>query len=294
MLNTFDQVAKTYNEIVPIRGARRSENLRPLAERRYWWNRIVQLDENTYALHDGSYMWSAIQSSQEKNLRYLAPIIWERKDDGDYLTIRSHMAGYISVSRYWFLSRNLPMGMDFQWHENGKHYVVHKGEKHYLPKFKANLNYSTCELTMQRDNKVVFKQVNGEFIRHNELQPFVTRKIDKELDKKYADKISELWEWAKIMLPMFGDTITKTRHEYATNLTDGGSFWYWTKYENANTVRAILDDPEHDKRIALAVVLANEVGATDNDGRFMEKADSLYQVRKTIRKVCRFYQVEAR
>ena len=149
---------------------------------------------------------------------------------------------------------------------------------------------------MQSDHKVVFKQVNGEFVRHNEAQPFVTRKIDKDLDRKYADKIVELWDWAKIMLPVLGDTLTKNRHEYAQNLTNGGSYWYWTKYENADTVRAVLDDPEHDKRLALAVVLANEVGAYSKDGQnlFEDKADSLYQVKKVIRKVCRFYVVEPR
>ena len=48
-LNSFDDVAKAYESIKPIQGARVKEDLRPLRERRYWWNRIMKINDNTYA-----------------------------------------------------------------------------------------------------------------------------------------------------------------------------------------------------------------------------------------------------
>ena len=47
-LNSFDDVAKAYNSIKPIRGKRLSEDLRPLSSfRRYWWNRVIKINDNS-------------------------------------------------------------------------------------------------------------------------------------------------------------------------------------------------------------------------------------------------------
>ena len=116
-LNTFDNVVATYESITPIRCTKNNDNVdgfkdrRPLGMRRYWWERIVKISDNCYLLSDGSWARDDAEFHMQT-----APIVWERKEDGDYLTVRSHMRGYISVSRYWFLSRNLPNGMDFEWH----------------------------------------------------------------------------------------------------------------------------------------------------------------------------------
>ena len=294
-LNTFDDVAKRYAETKPIRGARASEDLRPLGERRYWWNRIMRVSDTKYLLLDGHWGSGWNCSAQEMT----CPILWERRDDGDYLTIRSHMNDGISVSRYTFLDRFLPYGLSFDWYsETGKHYVVQRntgsGEKrHYLPKFKGRMDWSNRTFEMTRDNKIVFKvEADGSFTRANELQPYQTRRIDKDLDRKYTDKVTELWQWAQDMLPILGENIVNDRYEYANKLT-GGGYWYWTKSIGQTELCAILDDPEHEKRLALAVCLANEVGALETN-RFKHKADTMYQVKQSIRKAGKFFVVEPR
>ena len=221
-----------------------------------------------------------------------APIVWERKDDGDYLTIRSHMNDGMSVSRYTFLDKWLPKEMRFIW-PNGKHYVTYKGEQHYLPKFQGKMDWSNKTFEMYEDNKVVFKHKDGEFTRVNEKQPFKTKKIDKQLDTHYATKLAELWDWATVTLPVLGDTLQTSRHQYAEKLTDGGSFWYWKRVDPAY-VRYILGDEEHECRMALAVCLANEAGCVDGSGRFIDKQNSYSLVRNAVRQVADFYLTEGR
>jgi len=298
-LNTFDLVAKEYNEIKPIKGARANLDLRPLGERRYWWNRIMKVNDNKYLLLDGHWSGSWSTSFPTNVQEQTCPILWERRDDGDYLTIRSHLNDGISVSRYTFLDRFLPYGMGFDWYsETGKHYVVQRntgsGEKrHYLPKFKGKMDWSNQTFEMTHDNKVVFKvEADGSFTRANELQPYQTRRIDKDLDKRYIGKVTELWTWAQDMLPILGENLVKDRYEYAQKLSNT-SYWYWVKGLGQAELCEILNDPEHEKRLALAVCLANEVGAFDGN-RFKHKADTMYQVKQTIRRAGKFFVVEPR
>lgn len=296
-LSSFDEVAKAYNDIKPIKGGRASMDLRPLAQRRYWWNRVHKISDSKYLLLDGHWAWASNSNDELRELT--APIIWERKEDADYLTIRSHMNDGISVSRYTFLCNHLPKDMYFHW-ENGKHYVKHHstGVDHYLPKFKGKMDWQNQTFEMIQDNKIVFKHKDGVFERANELQPFKTRRIDKGLDSMFAPKIAELYEWMQVVLPIMGSTLADARSDYAGKLTEGnggyGGYWYWQKYVNAQEVREILSNPEHEKRMALAVVLANEANAMDSENRFEAKHDTLSLMRKVIRKVANFYLVEAR
>ena len=108
-LSSFDEVANAYNSIKPIRGARLAEDLRPLAERRYWWNRVVRISDTKYALNDGYWAWS--NGFADSIREQTCPILWERKEDGDYITVRNHINGGSAVSRYGFLQSFLPQGM---------------------------------------------------------------------------------------------------------------------------------------------------------------------------------------
>lgn len=295
-LSSFDEVAKAYNDIKPIRGARAKEDLRPLQQRRYWWNRIQKVSDTKYLLLDGHWAW---QNNTNYVLReQTCPIMWERKEDGDYLTIRNHMNDGISVSRYTFLCEHLPKDLFFSW-DNGKHYVKQHstGVEHYLPKFKGKMDWQNQTFEMLVDNKIVFKHDGSNFTRANELQPFKTRRIDKEVDKAFAPKVAELYEWMQIVLPVLGSTLHDVRNDYANKLTDSegyGGYWYWRRYVKASEVREILSDSEHEKRMALAVCLANEANALDNEYRFEVKHDTFAQIRKHIRKVADFYLTEAR
>ena len=94
-LSSFDEVVAKYEQTKPIRGARANDDLRPLAERRYWWARVIKVNDNKYALCDGHWMWAHVKDDTISE--QTCPILWERKEDGDYMTVRSHMNGGMSV-----------------------------------------------------------------------------------------------------------------------------------------------------------------------------------------------------
>jgi hypothetical protein len=291
-LSSFDEVANAYNSIKPIRGARLAEDLRPLTERRYWWNRVVRISDTKYVLGDGNCEWYGAWSN---NIReQTAPIIWERKDDGDYITVRNHMNGGSAVSRYGFLQSFLPQGMFFHYPQGGgKHFVSHGGVDHFLPKFKADVDWQAKTFVMVEDNKLVFRAEGaGIFTRVNNLQPMQTRRIDKKLDVEYKPKMKEMWDWMCTVLPVMGDSLGDAKNAYTEALTEGkGSYWYWERQVDKNLVREILDNPEHDLRMALAGLSAYSTGAIVN-GRFQPNKESYAVFRNCMRKVGAMFAVE--
>lgn len=298
--NRFDSIAKIYEDTKPIRG--RSEDVRPLFARRYTWQRIEKYDENTYLLHDG--MWGGGTSSATHGSRKeLVPIMWERRADGDYITIRNCPNNAYSVSRYNFLSWCLPQGMYF-WFENGKHYVKHNNTDHFLAKFKCNFDYRNGTFDMVEDNKIVFKHdpVTDTFTRANELQPKKTRRLDKDLKAKYDPMIAELWQWAQAVLPILGESMCegKTRGEYSQSLCQSG-YWYWQRTLESKDAREILENPEHDKRLAFTALCAFEAGAFGFDSyRNHEEVSRLFnptpkaysEFKKVVRKAVDVFATE--
>lgn len=289
-LSSFDAVANAYNSIKPIRGARASEDLRPLAGRRYWWNRVTKLSDNKYALCDGYWAWVGTVNIHEQT----APIIWERKEDGDYITVRNHLNSGTAVSRYDFLKNFLPRGMFFHYPQGGgKHFVLHGGVEHFLPKFKGDMDWQAKTFTMTEDNKLVFKaNGDGNFTRVNNLQPMQTRRIDKEVDRYFKPKMKEMWDWMCMVLPVMGDGLGDAKNAYADALTEGrGSYWYWERQVDKNLIREILDNPEHDKRMALAGLSAYQAGAITG-GRFEPNKDSYAAFRNCMRKTGGMFATE--
>jgi len=56
--NRFDEVAKAYNDIKPIRGGRASPELATLTcTGATGWNRVRKINENEYLLLDGNWGW---------------------------------------------------------------------------------------------------------------------------------------------------------------------------------------------------------------------------------------------
>jgi hypothetical protein len=293
-LSSFDEVAKAYNEITPLRGARAKEDIRPLNQRRYWWNRVHKVSDTKYLLLDGHWAWS--QATDD--IRELtSPIVWERKNDGDYITIRNHFNDGISVSRYTFLMNHLPKDLFFHY-DNGKHFVKHHttGVDHYLPKAKGKIDWQAQTFEMFLDSKIVFKHDGCNFTRANELQPYKTRRVDKELDAQFKPKVAEFVEWMQIVLPVLGETLVSGRGSYASKMTDdrGYSFYYWSNFVTPEEVRAVLLDPEHEKRTALAVCLINDINAVDKEGRFAPPPNLLSLIYPRVRKVAGLFAVEQR
>lgn len=297
--DSFDAVAKMYADTKPIRGQRLSQDIRPIFNRRYWWMRVQKVDNNTYALHDG--MWGGHGRYGSKDWE-LAPVVWQRKADGDYVTVRNCPYNSYSVSRYNFLSWTLPSGTYF-WFDNGKHYVRNAGVDHFLPKFKCNFDWQNSTYEIKEDNKLVFKaEADGTFTRANELQPKKTRRLDKDLKAKYDPMIAELWEWGKAVLPILGESMVQgnTRNGYANSLNDS-NYWYWQRYLTKELAREIIENPEHEKRLAFVALSAYDAGAFGFDShrnnepvsRIFEPTPQAYaEFRKIVRKAVDVFAVE--
>jgi hypothetical protein len=291
-LNTFDAVAKRYAETKPIQGKNLAENRRPLGERRYWWNRIVQLDENTYALTDG--YWSGYKWADD-TAKKTAPIVWERRPDGDYMIIHSHINSGSAVSRYWLIQNYLPDRFRFDWYtKTGKHFVIYDGKEYYLPKSKAKIDWQNLVMDFKDYYNLTFKcEADGKFTRVGDKNSCTVRRLDKDLTKKYRPMIKEFWNYMQVILPVLGDTLTnyQTKETYGKMLIDDGSHWYWTQLVESETIRNILEDEEHDKRIALAVMCANEINAHENM-RFNPSEKSLSNLNALFNRIGKFYKRE--
>lgn len=295
---SFDGVAKMYEGIKPLRGARKDQNIRPIWARRYWYRRVVKINDNKYVLHDGDYTW---QRTFEESCD-LAPITWERKADGDYLTVRNCSSQHYSISRYSFLADALPRGMWFKM-DNGKHYLVHGGAEHYLPKFKAHYDYNLNKQVIEQDVYLTFKaHADGTFERVTEKLPMKVRRIDKDLKAKYDPLIKDLWAWGCAVLPILGETMHDytVRGAYVEKVVRNGSMWNWTRDVNSQDVREILENPEDERRMALCAISAWSAGAF-NEGSpafsfkgFKESKEIYREFKKTLRKAVDVSAVELR
>jgi hypothetical protein len=74
----------------------------------------------------------------------------------------------------------------------------------------------------------------------------------------------------------------------------GYSFYYWSNYVSTEEVRKVLLDPEHEKRMALAVCLVNDVNAVDKEGRFAPPPNLLSLLYPRVRKVANLFATELR
>ena len=295
--DSFDNVAKMYEEIVPLRGKRKAENIRPIWNRRYFWRRVVKMNDNKYVLHDGDYTW---QRTFEESCD-LAPITWERKEDGDYITIRNCHGSSYSVSRYSFLSNALPKGLWFRM-ENGKHYIVDGQTEHYLAKFAGKYDYNISKWVLHEDKFITFKHLgDGKFERVSELLPMKVRRIDKDLKAKYDPLIKDAWDWACAVLPILGETMHDwtVRSDHANKIAAGG-VWNWERDCDSSVAREILENPEHEARLSLVALAAWSGGAFDNGSVdapnkvFAPSKEAFRGFKKSMRKVVDVSAVELR
>lgn len=267
-LNTFDGIEKIYNLIEPLRGRRKEWDIRPLQNRKKWYERIIKVNDNLYALCDGYGCWYGNPSADEERkagdlnaVLTKTPIKWERREDGEYIQIRSNMNNSPSWSRYKFLDMYLPQGLRHGYDQSGQHWIEHNGRRHLLPKgISVYKNENGAVVESERDDKYLeFKRVGP---KQFELSHGGYKKsspiVNKEVAKQYKQAIRDLWDYARVVLPVYGYTLFDQQREKFDVL---GNRWEWNK--DQKMIRDILDHPEEnaEKRLALCVVLAIDIGA---------------------------------
>lgn len=227
-LNNFDDVKKRYESIKPINSKVNptSDDIRPIADRKRKYERIMKFSETCYALLDGdgyadSLTNNWVPAKQRQRSRdnvsetlTFAPVVWTRHDGYDTIRIRNGSGDYAHTSRYSFISRCLPRTMHMTIGQ-GKQYIVNKkgsGDKQYLlPKSdyysyrggeveeypEKGHRYVTFEIVHGEN---VFSIIDGEFV----VNPKRTA-VDTELKAKYKKGIDFMWEYVCSIAPMFNN-----------------------------------------------------------------------------------------
>jgi hypothetical protein len=209
-LNTFDEVVSWYNRTAPIRGKRKAWDLRPIGARKRWWERIVKIDDNTYALHDGwdycSYregFSEEILKKQKAEIRDVAPILWMRRKGADYVRIRSCINYNGGISRYAFLNNYLPAGLTHGYKSDGVHWIQTNNKRYLLSFMKRDWTPGVNT----EDNYLEFNLADQKFVLVNEPLKKRVRVVHREITKQYNPKIKEMWQWAQAVMPILGDQV---------------------------------------------------------------------------------------
>ena len=274
-LNSFDGIEKIYNNITPMRGRRKEWDIRPLQKRSKWWERIVKVNDSTYVLCDG---WFAAyhgdptltEEQRAENLNALltmSPVVWERRADGDYIQIRSNLNSSPSWSRYKFLDTYLPTKLRHEYDSSGRHWITHQEQRHLLPKGINKHDYNPRtqqhERVQREDKYLEFKYVglNQFELTHGGYKKS-TPVVQREVTKQYNKKIRELWQYAKVILPVFGYTLHDQIREKRLVLNTDYRGLYAL---DPSIVRGLLDDPDvyAEQRLAFCVLAAVDIDASE-------------------------------
>ena len=210
---SFDDAVRIYNEIKPIKGKNAHLDIRPLGRRGNHAERIIKIDDNTYALWCSSHWWmDKVALLDLSEVRIRASVLWERTAEGDFVHVRNDWRNSGHVSAYRFLWQTLPHDLSFVT-QNGKQYVAHyvdsKRVYHYLPHDTwmggsyANGEYTspedqgplTPELVFKHEGREKFTLVSGGFTAPKKV-------VDKDTKAELKDSIKAFKAWALLMAPM--------------------------------------------------------------------------------------------
>lgn len=331
----FDHIANQYANTKPLvsKCHTREEDIRPIADRNRKYERIKKINDNCYILQDGyhsgdevfgNYYGAKQGTPTEAEIIKLAPIVWRKPRGGsETITIRNGTGYQAHNSRYSFLDRCLPLGLQFII-RNGKHFILchNDGVEYYLAKSLTMAEHAipkkhikgsrikTAEGRMggytTRDDGVslTFKRITKyqrcfEFISGGKPIPKPPRKIvDKEAKAKMKDAISTFRNWSSIMFPMLPKDDREYRSRLLQELSEqtNGAFspYMWNVIdsfgEKFELSRDIISDENHPLRLHLAYFLFSSI-----EDRYAEDMDAVASrayvmsvFNRRINRVCNF------
>jgi hypothetical protein len=307
--NTFNQVVAWYEATKPVvsKHHKAEDNIRPIGQRNRKWERIRKVDPETYVLLDGYYGNTMFANSSRGDAQYeqdMAPIMWKREADGDYIYIRNGTKHSVPFSRFKFLQWFLPSDVSFQYNQQGKHWVRAKTSAGYetfpLPKTHYLWDYTRKEATKDDGRRLKFRaNEDGTFTRVGEAFKVEVTTVDKELKKQWKARIEAFYIQAAALAPML-DTTWNGKHEYRNTINE------WCKdsgidiptYGGINQipntlVRQIVEEAEHPLRVPLMALVIDEIDGkrkieSQNDlssirasyNRLMNKALGMYETKE--------------
>ena len=274
--DTFAEVKKWYDETKPIVSKNHGlmDDVRPLNQRRYKWERIVKLSETKYAIVDGS--WSPIdyntttaseRSFNKELIEKMGAIVWEKRDDCEYLSIRGCANGGYSISRYKLLDMNLPWTLRHTSNtRQGYHWIKDSlGNNEYkLPKMKCRPDWQNHSFKTYEDNSLVFKRVTDDagkttaWERIGEVAIIGTR-LDLDRKKQLKPALNSFYQWLTTMQPLI-PTDWESSREFNTLMAEGlgiDSFWGGRSADQITPefAEAVISDEDNQYRLAFAATL---------------------------------------
>ena len=261
-INSFDDIKKRYDETKPIAGKNAHLNIIPVDNRKRKWERIEKISDDCYAIYD-SGMGDPICHNENWKPSYfkgltpkislaLAPIVWTRVKGGYTIRIRNGSGDYAHVSRYSFLNRAMPLGLEFVQTGNGRQHIKSKDNDYYIPKSSYMPNY---KIYPAREGGDEYKQWEGVEDDHKYLTFFhndsaVTgsstswdtrgntftfqypkTRIDKEEKAKHKENTEKFWGWICAVAPLMPsngnyDTPERKNYDaYSNRMSDEASTW---------------------------------------------------------------------
>lgn len=303
--NTFEEVATAYNntKVLVSNSHTVEQDIRPINKRSKKWERIIKYDENTYALSDGNYESSLWSNGRKIDVAYskaMSPILWERKKDGDYITLRNGTVGSAHISRYKFLDMYMPRGMSLSIHQGKQTVFMRGGMGYQLPKTTYSWDYSNDKVHRPDDDmKLCFKVLGeGEYERVGELLKTTVNKVDKDAKKKHKAVIKEFFDWMCAIMPMLDHSwqATSTYRDQMKEWADANNIYrkYWgVELHEIPVDKAleIMSSEDHEMRIPLAVMFNNNMGiekATDEAGA--KRVKTAYN--RNLNKLFKLYETQ--
>lgn len=305
--NKFNDVVSWYERTKPMvsKNHTLSHDVRPIGARKRKWERIKKIDENTYALLDGNYgncIWGNRDEVIHEFENTMAPIVWMRREDGDFIRIRNHVKRGMSVTRYNFLHWHLPDILRFGYNQQGKHWVRHNGENLPLPKCNVYLKSDQGVRGLHDDNIYLMFRANpdGTFTRVGDKLKVEVQKVDKEAKKQWREKIDAFYQYCAAVAPML-DLSWNGRHEYLNMVGDfltapganlGGVWVRDTKSLPTDLMRTVVMHEDHPLRVAVASMVVYDI----NGKREIESQDDVRAIRaaynRVMNKALGLYKIE--
>jgi hypothetical protein len=202
----FASVKQRYQEVKPLIGKRKAENIRPIKRRDRYWEQVFEVNENEYYVSFDAYKFRTIHNKA---------ISWSLNDGMETMTIHTpkKMWGttpslelcprlFSASSTFWFYEFNLPHQFSMVNHRASK-YVRYDGK------------YYSLEL-----GDVVFQRKVGSnnwlpLVVHREFKHTIDRKQTKELRETIEpfmayydimhDIVDSKWEWGNAIARALND-----------------------------------------------------------------------------------------
>jgi hypothetical protein len=294
--NTFNSVVAWYEQTKPIvsKNHKAEDNIRPIGNRKHKWERIRKVDAETYCLLDG-YYGNTMFGSNRGDAQYeqdMAPIMWKREADGDYIYIRNGTVRSVPFSRFKFLQWYLPNDVAFRYNQQGKHWVRAKTptgwEDFPLPKTAYVWNHQLKEATTDDGKRLKFRaNEDGTFTRVGEVFKVEKTTVHKELKKQWKERIDSFYTQAAALAPML-DTSWNGRNEYRDVIHQWGKDngvdvpqWGGLNHIPTPLVRQIVQQDDHELRIP---VMALTIAAI-NGKRKIETKDDLMKIKSAYNRL---------